>query len=146
MGGRRFLNVSTLCAAVTLIFGNIHLLLWQRYLCCTLVTIQTIRSATNLRYFWYTCSFVLRWELCILFISQSIHCTDQYVHGSVVNFTAHFHYYIFTTLPTHCLRRLLVEHWHLIEKSLLLSRLFPNRPTVAFRPTIALENSLPEQD
>ena len=36
-------------------------------------------------------------------------------------------------LPTYRLRRLLVKHWHLIEKSPLLSRLFPNRPTIAFR-------------
>ena len=31
------------------------------------------------------------------------------------------------------LRRLLVKHWYLIEKSLLLSRFFPNRPTIDFR-------------
>ena len=67
--------------------------------------------------------------------ARSIHCSDQYIHGSVINFVVDFH------LPTHCLRRLLVEHWHLIEKSPLLSRLFPNRPTVAFRT----HNSLNKQ-
>ena len=36
-------------------------------------------------------------------------------------------------IPTYRLRKLLVKHWHLIEKSPLLSRLFPNRPSVTFR-------------
>ena len=45
-------------------------------------------------------------------------------------------------LPTHRLRRLLVKHWHLIEKSPLLSRLFPNRPTVAFRTHKSIRKQL----
>ena len=45
-------------------------------------------------------------------------------------------------LPTHHLRRLLVKHWHLIEKSPLLSRLFPNRPTVAFRTHKSIRKQL----
>ena len=38
-----------------------HLLLWQRYLCYTLIAIQT---AVNLRYFWYNCSSDL-WQLLL---------------------------------------------------------------------------------
>ena len=45
-------------------------------------------------------------------------------------------------LQTHCLRRLLVNHWHLIEKSPLLSRLFPNRPTIAFRTHKSIRKQL----
>ena len=45
-------------------------------------------------------------------------------------------------LPTHRLRRLLVKHWHLIEKSPLLSRLFPNRPTVACRTHKSIRKQL----
>ena len=36
-------------------------------------------------------------------------------------------------LRTNHVRKLLIKHWHLIEKSPLLSRLFPNTPMVAFR-------------
>ena len=45
-------------------------------------------------------------------------------------------------LPTYRLRRLLTKHWHLIEKSPLLSRLFPNRPTVAFRTHKSIRKQL----
>ena len=45
-------------------------------------------------------------------------------------------------LPTYRLRRLLTKHWHLIEKSSLLSRLFPNRPTVAFRTNKSIRKQL----
>ena len=45
-------------------------------------------------------------------------------------------------LPTHRLRRLLVKHWHLIEKSPLLSRHFPNRPTIAFRTHKSIRKQL----
>ena len=45
-------------------------------------------------------------------------------------------------LPTYRLRKLLVKHWHLIEKSPLLSRLFPNRPTVAFRTHRSIRKQL----
>ena len=45
-------------------------------------------------------------------------------------------------LPTHHLRRLLVKHWHLIEKSPLLSRLFPNTPTIAFRTHKSIRKQL----
>jgi len=45
-------------------------------------------------------------------------------------------------LPTYCLRRLLTKHWHLIKESPLLSRLFPNRPTVAFRTHKSIRKQL----
>ena len=45
-------------------------------------------------------------------------------------------------LLTWRLRRLLTKHWHLIEKSSLLSRLFPNRPTVAFRTNKSIRKQL----
>ena len=45
-------------------------------------------------------------------------------------------------LPTYRLRRLLTKHWHLIEKSPLLSRLFLNRPTVAFRTHKSIRKQL----
>ena len=45
-------------------------------------------------------------------------------------------------LPTYRLRKLLVKHWHLIEKSLLLCRLFPNRPTIAFRTHKSIRKQL----
>ena len=45
-------------------------------------------------------------------------------------------------LTTYRLRRLLTKHWHLIEKSPLLSRLFPNRPTVAFRTDKSIRKQL----
>ena len=44
-------------------------------------------------------------------------------------------------LPTHCLTRLLLKHCHL-EKSPLLSRLFPNRHTVAFRTHKSIRKQL----
>ena len=66
---------------------------------------------------------------------------QQYVHACMTFTTTYSPH-----LPAHHLRRLLVKHWHLIQKSPLLSRLFPNIPTVALEPTRVLENSIPEQD
>ena len=45
-------------------------------------------------------------------------------------------------LPTYCLRRLVVKHRHLIEKSPQLSRLFPSRPTIAFRTHKSIRKQL----
>ena len=45
-------------------------------------------------------------------------------------------------LLTYCLKRLLTKHWCLIEKSPLLSRLFPNRPTEAFRTHKSIRKQL----